>query len=128
MFSEIKQKTRTNARLKGKKQQNTIETNKPFSLRVIYAGYGVYEAMFVYQETRLFQPISDEQYRKCRKLCYLCPIRAKNYLLDLVNFDGTPYNRSDFQFIGKDGEPTKAMIALWQEVEKNLFNRNNQHT
>ena len=63
-----------------------------------------------------------------RKLCYLRPIRAKNYLLDLVNFDGTPYNRGGFQFIGIDDEPTKAMIALWQEIEKSLFSRNNQHT
>lgn len=111
-----------------KRAQTTIETNKPFSIRVLYIRYGVYDIMFTYQETTVFQPISDEQYREYRKLCYLRPIRAKNYLLDLVNFDGTPYNRGGFQFIGIDDEPTKAMIALWQEIEKSLFSRNNQHT
>ena len=88
---------------------------------------GIKDRCNPYQETTVFQPISDEQYREYRKLCYLRPIRAKNYLLDLVNFDGTPYNRGDFQFIGKDDEPTKAMIALWQEIEKSLLNRDNQH-
>lgn len=128
MFSEINKKTAIIAGAKGKRLKNIIKTNKSFSIRVLYIRYGVYDIVFTYQETTVFQPISDEQYREYRKLCYLCPIRAKNYLLDLVNFDGTPYNRGDFQFIGRDDEPTKAMIALWQEIEKNLFGRNNQHT
>ena len=128
MFSEINEKTTVNTGVKGKKQKEIIKANKPFSIRVLYIRYGVYDIVFTYQETTVFQPISDEQYREYRKLCYLRPIRAKNYLLDLVNFDCTPYNRGDFQFIGKDDEPTKAMIALWQEIEKNLFNRDNQHT
>ena len=121
-------KNNGNCRMKGKKQKEIIKANKPFSIRVIYIRYGVYDIVFTYQETTVFQPISDEQYREYRKLCYLRPIRAKNYLLDLVNFDGTPYCRGDFQFIGKDDEPTKAMIALWQEIEKSLFSRDNQHT
>lgn len=117
-----------NCRMKGKKQKEIIKANKPFSIRVLYIRYGVYDIMFTYQETTVFQPISDEQYREYRKLCYLRPIKAKNYLLDLVNFDGTPYNRGDFQFIGKDNPPTKEMIGLWQEIEKSLFGRDNQHT
>lgn len=128
MFSEINKKTAIIAGAKGKRLKNIIKTNKSFSIRVLYIRYGVYDIVFTYQETTVFQPISDEQYREYRKLCYLRPIRAKNYLLDLVNFDGTPYNRGDFQFIGRDDEPTKAMIALWQKIEKNLFSRNNQHT
>lgn len=128
MFSEINKKTAIIAGAKGKRLKNIIKTNKSFSIRVLYIRYGVYDIVFTYQETTVFQPISDEQYMEYRKLCYLRPIRAKNYLLDLVNLDGTPYNRGDFQFIGRDDEPTKAMIALWQEIEKNLFSRNNQHT
>ena len=128
MFSEINKRTTIIAGAKGKKLKNIIKMNEPFSIRVIYIRYSVYDIIFTYQETTVFQPLSDEQYRKYRKLCYLRPIRAKNYLLDLVNLDGTPYNRGDFQFIGRDDEPTKAMIALWQEIEKNLFGRNNQHT
>ncbi len=128
MFSEINKKTAIIAGAKGKRLKNIIKTNKSFSIRVLYIRYGVYDIVFTYQETTVFQPISDEQYMEYRKLCYLRPIRAKNYLLDLVNLDGTPYNRGDFQFIGRDDEPTKAMIALWQEIEKNLFGRNNQHT
>ena len=128
MFSEINKRTTIIAGAKGKKLKNIIKMNKPFSIRVIYIRYSVYDIIFTYQERTVFQPLSDEQYRKYRKLCYLRPIRAKNYLLDLVNLDGTPYNRGDFQFIGRDDEPTKAMIALWQEIEKNLFGRNNQHT
>ncbi|MEQ3277148.1 hypothetical protein [Bacteroides thetaiotaomicron] len=128
MFSEINKKTEIIAGAKGKRLKNIIKTNKSFSIRVLYIRYGVYDIVFTYQETTVFQPISDEQYLEYRKLCYLRPIRAKNYLLDLVNLDGTPYNRGDFQFIGRDDEPTKAMIALWQEIEKNLFGRNNQHT
>lgn len=104
----------------GRKQKNIIETNKPFSLRVIYAGGGMYEVVFAYQEIRLYQPLSDEQYREYRKLCYLYPVRAKNYLLGFINFESTPYKRSDFRFIGKDDEPTEGIIALWQEIEKGL--------
>lgn len=103
-----------------RKQKNIIETNKPFSLRVIYAGGGMYEVVFAYQEIKLYQPLSNEQYREYRKLCYLYPVRAKNYLLDFINFEGTPYKRSDFEFLGKDKEPTKEMITLWQEIEKGL--------
>ena len=128
MFSEINKKTAIIAGAKGKRLKNIIKTNKSFSIRVLYIRYGVYDIVFTYQETTVFQPSSDEQYMEYRKLCYLRPIRAKNYLLDLVNLDGTPYNRGDFHFIGRDDEPTKAMIALWQEIEKNLFGRNNQHT
>lgn len=128
MFSEINKKTAIIAGAKGKRLKNIIKTNKSFSIRVLYIRYGVYDIVFTYQETTVFQPISDEQYMEYRKLCYLRPIRAKNYLLDLVNLDGTPYNRGDFQFIGRDDEPTKAMIALWQEIEKSLFKRDNQHT
>ena len=104
----------------GRKQKNIIASNKPVSLRVIYAGGGMYEVVFAYQEIRLYQPLSDEQYREYRKLCYLYPVRAKNYLLDFINFEGTPYKRSDFEFLGKDKEPTKEMITLWQEIEKGL--------
>lgn len=104
----------------GRKQKNIIETIKPFSLRVIYAGGGMYEVVFAYQEIKLYQPLSNEQYREYRKLCYLYPVRAKNYLLDFINFEGTPYKRSDFEFLGKDKEPTKEMITLWQEIEKGL--------
>lgn len=103
----------------GRKQQNTIETNKPFLLRVIYAGGGMYDIIFSYKTT-VFQPISYEEYKEYRRLCYLYPVRAKNYLLDLVNFEGTPYKRSDFRFISKDDEPTEGIIALWQEIEKGL--------
>ena len=128
MFSEISEKITVNTGMKGKKQIDIIKANKPFSIRVLYIRYGVYDIVFTYQETTVFQPISDKQYREYRKLCYLRPIMAKNDLLDLVNFDGTPYCRGDFQFIGRDDEPTKAMIVLWQEIEKSLFSRNNQHT
>jgi len=50
----------------------------------------------------------------------LRPVEAKNYLLDLICFDDTPYQRSDFEFLGKDEAPTKEMIALWQEIVKGL--------
>lgn len=103
-----------------KKQQDIPKPNKPFSLRVLYAGHGTYDIVFSYQEITVFQPISDEQYREYRKLCYLRPVRAKNRLLDLVDFDATPYRREDFQFTGKDDEPSKDMIALWQAIEKDL--------
>ena len=104
----------------GKKVQNIIKANKPFSLCAFYAGCGMYEVVFAYQEIRLYQPLSDEPYREYRKLCYLYPVRAKNYLLDFINFDGTPYKRSDFYFIGEDNEPTREIITLWQEIEKGL--------
>ncbi len=100
-----------------RKQQEVPEPNRPFSIRIIYVGYGAYDIVFSYQKITVFKPISDEQYR-VRKLCYLRPVRAKNYLLDLVSFDGMLYSREDFKFIGKDGEPSKDMIALWQEIEK----------
>lgn len=103
-----------------KKPQTSFETNKPFTLRVLYSGYGAYEAVFSYQEIILFQPLSDQQYREYRKLCYLRPVGAKNYLLDLIFFEHTQYQRSEFEFIGKDNDPTKEMITLWQEIEKNL--------
>lgn len=103
-----------------KKPQTSFETNKPFSLRVLYSGHGAFGAVFSYQGISLFQPLSDQQYREYRKLCYLRPVGAKNYLLSLVNFDATPYQRSDFEFLGKDEAPTKEMIALWQEIEKCL--------
>ena len=103
-----------------KKSQTSFETNKPFTLRVLYSGYGAYEAVFSYQEINLFQPLSDQQCREYRKLCYLRPVGAKNYLLDLICFERTPYQRSDFEFLGKDETPTKEMIALWQEIEKCL--------
>lgn len=103
-----------------KKQQDIPEPNKPFFLRVIYTGHGVNDVVFSCGETTVFQPISDEQYREYRKLCYLRPVRAKNHLLNLVNFDDTPYRREDFQYTGKDDEPSKEMIALWQAIEKNL--------
>lgn len=103
-----------------KKPQTSFETNKPFTLRVLYSGHGVYETIFSYQGISLFQPLSDQQYRECRKLCYLRPIEAKNYLLDLICFERTPYQRKDFEFLGKDEAPTKEMIALWQEIERNL--------
>lgn len=86
-----------------KKPQTSFETNKPFTLRVLYSGYGAYEAVFSYRE-----------------LCYLRPVGAKNYLLDLICFEHTPYQRKDFEFLGKDEAPTKEMIALWQEIEKCL--------
>lgn len=101
-----------------KKPQTSFETNKPFTLRGLYSGHGVYEAVFSYKEISIFQPLSDQQYREYRKLCYLRPISAKNYLLDLICFECTPYQRKDFEFLGKDEAPTKEMISLWQEIEK----------
>lgn len=103
-----------------RKTQTSFETNKPFTLRVLYWGYGAYKVVFSYQEITLFQPLSDQQYREYRKLCYLRPVEAKNYLLDLICFERVPYQRSDFEFLGKDETPTKEMIALWQEIEKGL--------
>ena len=103
-----------------KKPQTSFETNKPFTLRVLYSGYGAYEAVFSYQEIILFQPLSGQQYREYRELCYLRPVGAKNYLLDLICFELTTYQRCDFEFISKDNDPTKEMIALWQEIEKDL--------
>lgn len=103
-----------------RKTQFAFETNKTFTLRVLYSGHGAYEVVFSYQEIILFQPLSNQEYREYRKLCYLRPVGAKNYLLDLICFDGTPYQRSDFEFIGKDNDPTKEMLALWQEIEKGL--------
>ncbi len=102
------------------KPKTVLETNRPHTLRVLYSGHGAYEAVFSYQEIILFQPLSDWQYREYRKLCYLRPIAAKNYLLDLICFERTPYQRKDFEFLGKDEAPTKGMIALWQEIEKCL--------
>lgn len=98
----------------------SYDTNRPFSLRVLYSGHGAFGAVFSYQEIILFQPLSDQQYREYRKLCYLHPVAAKNYLLDLICFEHTPYQRSDFEFLGKDETPTKEMIALWMEIEQNL--------
>lgn len=103
-----------------KKPQTSFETNKPFTLRVLYSGHGVYETIFSYQGISLFQPLSDQEYREYRKRCYLSPVGAKNYLLDLICFERTSYQRKDFEFLGKDGAPTKEMIALWQEIEKGL--------
>lgn len=103
-----------------KKPQTSFETNKPFTLRVIYSGHGVYEAVFSYQEIILFQPLSELQYGEYRKQCYLRPVEAKNSLLDNICFDCTPYKRNDFKFLGKDEAPTKEMIALWLEIEKGL--------
>lgn len=98
----------------------SYDTNRPFSLRVLYSGHGAFGAVFSYQGISLFQPLSDQQYREYRKLCYLRPAGAKNYLLDLICFEHTPYQRSDFEFLGKDETPTKEMIALWMEIEQNL--------
>lgn len=98
----------------------SYDTNRPFSLRVLYSGHGAFGAVFSYQGISLFQPLSDQQYREYRKLCYLRPVGAKNYLLDLICFEHTPYQRSDFEFLGKDETPTKEMIALWMEIEQNL--------
>ena len=103
-----------------KKPQTSFETNKPFTLRVLYSGHGVYETIFSYQGISLFQPLSDQEYREYRKRCYLRPVGAKNYLLDLICFERTPYQRKDFEFWGKYEAPTKEMISLWQEIEQNL--------
>ena len=62
MFSEINKKTAIIAGAKGKRLKNIIKTNKSFSIRVLYIRYGVYDIVFTYQETTVFQPISDEQY------------------------------------------------------------------
>lgn len=103
-----------------KKPQTSFETNKPFTLRVLYSGHGVYETIFSYQGISLFQPLSDQEYREYRKRCYLSPVGAKNYLLDLICFERTSYQRKDFEYLGKDEAPTKEMISLWQEIEKGL--------
>lgn len=103
-----------------KKPQTILGTNKPFTLHVFYSGYGAYEAVFSYKEISLFQPLSDQQHREYRKLCYLRPVEAKNYLLDLICFEHTPYQRKDFEFLCKDEAPTKEMTALWHEIEKGL--------
>lgn len=81
-----------------KNPQISFETNKPFTLRVLCSGRGVYEVVFSYHGISLFQPLSDQQYREYRKLCYLYPVGAKNYLLDLICFERTPYQRKDFEF------------------------------
>lgn len=101
-----------------KKLRTILETNKPFTLRVLYSGHGVYEVVFSYQEISLFQPLSDQQYREYRKLCYLHPVGAKNYLLGLICFERTPCQRKYFEFLGKDEVPTKEMITLWQDIKK----------
>ncbi len=77
----------------GKKPQTSFETNKPFTLRVFYSGHGAYEVVFSYQEIAIFQPLSDQQYREYRELCYLRPVGAKNYLLDLICFERTPHTK-----------------------------------
>lgn len=62
-----------NCRMKGKKQKEIIKANKPFSIRVLYIRYGVYDIMFTYQETTVFQPISDEQYKNIGS-CVICAL------------------------------------------------------
>lgn len=54
MFSEINKRTTIIAGAKGKKLKNIIKTNKPFSIRVIYIRYSVYDIIFTYQETTVF--------------------------------------------------------------------------
>lgn len=98
----------------------TIESNVPFLLRIIYVGSGIYNIMFTYQKTTLFHPLSYDEYKKHRELSYLRPIAAKNYLLDLINFEDTPYQRQDFKVIGEDNEPTKEIIQLWENIKKVL--------
>lgn len=100
--------------------KDIIQFNVPFLLRVIYAGGGIYNIMFTYQETTLFQPLSYDEYVKYRKLSYLRPAAANNYLLDLVNFENTPYQRQEFKVMGKDDGPTKEMIQLWEDIKKML--------
>ena len=56
-----------------KEQQDIPQPNKPFSLRVIYAGNGAYAIIFSYQEITVFQPISDEQYREIGS-CAICAL------------------------------------------------------
>ena len=73
MFSEINEKITANTGMKGKKQIDIIKTNKPFSIRVLYIRYGVYDIVFTYQETTVFQPISDEQYRSIGN-CVICAL------------------------------------------------------
>lgn len=90
-----------------KKPQISFETNKPFTLRVLYSGHGVYEVVFSYHGISLSQSLSDEQYREYRKLCYLYPVGAKNYLLDLICFERTPYQRKVLNFWVKMRLPQK---------------------
>lgn len=73
MFSEINEKTTVNTGVKGKKQKEIIKANKPFSIRVLYIRYGVYDIVFTYQETTVFQPISDEQYGSIGN-CVICAL------------------------------------------------------
>lgn len=73
MFSEINKKTAIIAGAKGKRLKNIIKTNKSFSIRVLYIRYEVYDIVFTYQETTVFQPISDEQYREIGS-CVICAL------------------------------------------------------
>lgn len=89
------------------KHQTSFETNKPFTLRVFYSGHGAYEVVFSYQEIAIFQPLSDQQYREYRELCYLRPVGAKNYLLDLICFEQPHTKEKILNFWAKMRLPQK---------------------
>lgn len=75
------------------------------SLRVYYAGNDSYLIRAVISgEWTLSTEITKAEYHQYRDTFYTDPAGAKNYLLDLLPWDGYPFTRDTFQFVNI-GEP-----------------------
>lgn len=57
--------------------------------------------------------ITKAEYNQYRDMSYLDPAKAKNYLLDLLPWDGYPFTRDTFRFVNT-GEPLseESLIGL----------------
>ena len=70
-----------------------------------------YKVLFA--DIQISQPITKDEYIEQRDTFYVSPSKAKNQLLDKLSFEGTGFQRSDFNFID--------LIELSPEAEKALI-------
>ena len=71
-----------------------------------------YKVLFASADIQISQPITKDEYIEQRDTFYVSPSKAKNQLLDKLSFEGTGFQRSDFNFID--------LIELSPEAEKAL--------
>ena len=72
-----------------------------------------YKVLFASADIQISQPITKDEYIEYRDTFYVSPSKAKNQLLDKLSFEGTGFQRSDFNFI--------ELIELSPEAEKALI-------
>lgn len=84
------------------------------SLRAIFTGNDSYLIRAVISgRWTLSTKITKSEYNQYRDMSYTDPAKAKNYLLDLLPWDGYPFTRDTFRFVNT-GDPLseEALIGL----------------